>query len=120
MASHVARWEIESAIESDGEVREITANPITPLQYVPRGKIGPAGHVTILDIVVQPAADGLNARHSVLDVAEFPPSEIRQLIGVAVPAGQRIAQQRGGEIARSLRKGGEEVMINRLRGTRDD
>src|SRR5437870_1859588 len=115
MAGHIACWKIEGAIERDGEVREITANAIAALQDVPRRKIGPAGHVSILDVVVQPAADGLNARHSMLDVTEFPPGEIRQLVGVAIPAWQCIAQQLSGKIARSLRNSGEEVVVIRLR-----
>ena len=39
------------------------------------------------------------------------PGEIRQLVGVAIPAGQRVAQQRRGKIARRLRR--------RWRGGRD-
>jgi len=120
MACHIARWEVEGAIEGDGEMREITADPIAALQDIPRRQIGPAGHVTILDVVMHPAADGLNARHPVLDVAEFPPSEIYQLVGVAIPARQRIPQQRDGEISRSPRNSGEEVVVIRLRGNRYD
>src|SRR6266850_6990249 len=120
MACHIARWEVEGAIERDGEVREITANPIAALQDIPCRKIGPPGHVTIFNVVVHPAADGVNARHSVLDVAELSPGEIYQLVGVAIPAGQRVPQQRGGEIARSLRNGREEIVVIRLRGNRYD
>ncbi len=55
-----------------------------------------------------------------LDVAEFSPGEISQLVRVAIPAGQRIPQQRGGEIARNLRNGADEVVVIRLRGNRYD
>src|ERR1041385_3327736 len=120
MSRHIARREVKSAIESDRKVCEITAYPIAALQDVTRRNNGTAGHVTILDIVVQPAADGLNSRHSVLDVAELLPGEICQLVGVAIPAGQRVAQQGGGKIARSLRNGGNEIVIVRLRGNGDD
>src|SRR2546422_4936686 len=41
-------------------------------------------------------------------------------VGVAVSAGQRIAQQRDGEISWSLGNSGDEVVIIRLRGNRDD
>ena len=69
---------------------------------------------------MQPAADGLNSRHCVLDVAELAPREIRQLVGIAVSARQRIAQQRDREIARSLRNSRDDVLIVRLRGDRND
>src|SRR5689334_2219153 len=114
MARHIARRKVERAIECDREMRKITAHSIAALQDVPRRKIAPAGHVTILDVVVQPAADGLNARHSMLDAAELFPGKINQLVGIAIPAGQRIPQQLGWEIAWSLRNGCNEVVIVRL------
>src|ERR1041385_3646675 len=101
-------------------MREITANPITASQDIPSRQIGPAGQVAILDIVVYPATDGLNARHSVLDVSKFSPCKIYELVGVAIPAGQRIPQQRDGEIAGSLRNTSDEVVVIRLRRSRDD
>src|SRR4030095_344634 len=120
MAGHIARWKIESSIERDGKVCKIAADAITALQDVPRRNIGPTRHVTILDVLVQPPAYGLNPRHSVLDVAELFPGEISQLVGIAISAGQRIPQQRGGEIAWSLRNSCDDVVIIRLRGNRDN
>ena len=46
MASHIARREVEGAIQCDGEVGEITADPIAALQDVPRRQIG-AGRTCI-------------------------------------------------------------------------
>src|SRR6185436_10874765 len=115
-----ARWKVKSTIKRDGKVCEIAADTITALQDVPRRNIGTTRHVTILDVLVQPSTDGLNPRHSVLDVAELAPGEISQLVGIAVSARQRIPQQPNREIARSLRNSCDDVVIVRLRGNRDN
>ena len=54
-----------------------------------------------------------------LDVTELLPSEIAQLVGIAISAGQRISQQRDGEISWSLRNSCDDVVIIRLGGNRN-
>ena len=98
VASHITCRQIERAIERDGEMREVAANTIAALQDVPRRQIGPTRHVAILDIFVNPATDGLNALHSVFDVADFFPGEIGEFVGAAIPARKRIASNGAGRL----------------------
>src|SRR5438552_3276520 len=87
-------------------MREIAAYAVAALQNVPSGEIRTTGHVAILDVVVDPLADGHDARPAVLDRAELLPGEVGQLIRVAIPARQRVAKHRRRQFSRRDRRGG--------------
>jgi len=95
VAGHVARGDVESAIERDGEVRKIAAHPVAAMQHIPCGEFGTAREISILDIVMHPLADGRDTGQTVFHLAEFFPREVGQLVRLAISAGQRIAQQGG-------------------------
>ncbi|HZL93264.1 MAG TPA: hypothetical protein VFB99_06455 [Vicinamibacterales bacterium] len=54
------------------------------------------------------------------DLAELLPCKIRQFVGVAVPAGQRVPQQGEGQVTWHLRKRGDKTAVIRLGGHRDN
>jgi len=120
VAGHIARWEIECSIERDGEVCEIAANPIAALQDVPCRQIGPTGHIAVFDVLMNPAADGLDSRPAMLDMSELVPGEIGELVGIAIPAGERIAQQRGRKVPNGLRYAWNEAEVIGFRRDGDD
>ena len=93
MAGHIAGRYVEAAVQRDRQMCEVAADAMSPLQHVPGGQVGAAGQVAILDVVVQPLADGLHARPAVLHRAEFLPREIGELVRIAIPAGQRVAER---------------------------
>ena len=76
---------------------------------------GAAGQVAVLDVVVQPLAYRLDPGPAVLDLAELLPREIDQLVRVAVPARQRVAQQRrAGRSPGECAAASAEVVVVRL------
>ena len=120
MPRHIAGWEIERAVERDHEVREVAAHAEAALQHVPRRKVRPARHIAILDVFVNPPADRVHARQTVLHLAELLPSEIPEFVRIAITARQRVAQHRRRQIPRLLRHPADEPVVVRPRGHGDD
>lgn len=120
VAGDVARGEVEGAVERDGEMGEVAADAVAALEDVPSGEIGPAGHVGVFDVLIQPEADGLDARPAVLDVAEFFPGEVGEFVGVAVAAGERVAEVLGREFIDGHGALVGEIVVVGFRGDGDD
>jgi len=91
MSGDVAGGDVEAPAERDGDVGEIAADAEALDQDFRRGNVGAARTKAVLDIVVGPVADGLDALHAVFDVAELQPREIEDLVGVDITAGERVA-----------------------------
>ena len=68
------------------------ADAETLVDDVRRGNVRAPRAEAIFDIVMGPVADGLDAAHPVLDVAELLPRKIEELVGIAIAARQDIAE----------------------------
>ena len=100
ISAHVARRNAQRTAERDGEMREIAADA-SPLG----GRIEGRGHLVrnaadVVDIVVDPVADRIDAPVALRLVAERALGETLQLVGLAVAAGPQMHQNRKRQVAR--------------------
>jgi len=79
VSGDIASGQIESAAEGDGRMCEVTADAVAPLDDFGSGQIGPAGGEAVLNIIVHPIADGLDAREAVGEMPELIPRKIINL-----------------------------------------
>ena len=97
MPRHIARGKIEGTAEGHADMGKIAADPEALADDLGGGDVRAARAEAILDVLMNPVADGLDTRQSIFDVAELLPREIEQLVGIAVAAGQRVAERLGRE-----------------------
>jgi len=89
----VAGGKIEGAAQGDDAVSKIAAYAIAAVDDAGSGKIRAAGAEAILDILVDPIADRPDAVATVFDLAEVIPCKFEELVGIAIAAGEGVAEK---------------------------
>ena len=102
MSGDVAGGQIEGAAERDGRVGEIAADAVATLDDFRGGEVRPPGGKAVFNVLVNPITDSLHAGQAVGNHAEEVPGEVEQLVGIAVAAGQRVAEHFGRQFAYGL------------------
>ena len=92
VAGEIARRNVQRAAERDAEVREVAADAGALRHGVEgrRHRVGRAAQV--LDVVVDPVADGHDLLVRILDLPEQVPGQPAQPIGLAVAAGKQVRE----------------------------
>ena len=92
MTGDVTGGQVESAAERNGHVRKVAADTVPPLDHLGGGEIRAPGTKPVFDVGMDPVANGLHSRQTMRDLPEKIPGEIQQFIGIAITAGERVAQ----------------------------
>ena len=88
----VARGDVHTAAQRDGQMCEVAAHPLPLLVGVPCGLGRPRVFVAEGDAIMHEVADRPHTRRAALHVAEQRPGGVRQPVGFAIPAAEQIDQ----------------------------